>query len=184
MTLRNQLVLASSLAVLTAAWMAHARLVDAGDLDVGFLAVGPAGMKIRGSAPSLKANEQDKKIKVTVPVTNLETGIKLRNKHLRRYLEADKFPNATLVVGRGKLKFPEGEQSVEARATGDFTLHGVTKPLAFTYRAKRTGSDYHVQALADIDIRNFKVEVPCYLGVCVEPNIKLKVKFKLREAAD
>jgi polyisoprenoid-binding protein YceI len=60
-------------------------------------------------------------------------------------------------------------------------MHGVTKPVDFKYTAKRTGSDYHIQGLTEVDIRDFKVEVPCYLGVCVEPQIKIKVKLKLRD---
>jgi polyisoprenoid-binding protein YceI len=70
---------------------------------------------------------------------------------------------------------------VKAKGKGDFTLNDVTKKLPFSYKALRTGSDYHVQALATVDIRDFDIEVPCYLGVCVDPKVKLKVKFKLRD---
>jgi len=58
-------------------------------------------------------------------------------------------------------------------------MHGVTRPVRFRYRALRTGSDYHVQGLTQVDIRDFNVKVPCYLGVCVHPTVK--VKFELRE---
>jgi polyisoprenoid-binding protein YceI len=160
---------------------AAAKLSDAGDVDVRFLAKAPAGLKISGTGSDLKASESDGKIEITVPVTNLETGIGLRDKHLRRYLESEKYPNAKLVVAKSKLSFPENDKDASGSATGDCTLHGVTKPLKFHYKANRTGSDYHVQALAKIDIRKFDIEVPCYLGVCVDPEVKLKVKFKLRE---
>lgn len=179
---RSKLTFAAIIAAglgLTAA--AQARWVDAGDVDVGFLARGPAGMKINGSAPELKAQEKDGKLTVTVPLGNLETGMKLRNKHLRGYLETDKYPDATLSVKRAKLKEPANDETVSSSATGEFTLHGVTKSVKFNYRVKRTGSDYHVQGLASVDIRDFNVEVPCYLGVCVDPTVKLKVKFKLRD---
>lgn len=73
-------------------------------------------------------------------------------------------------------------QSIDAKATGDFSPHGVTRPLNFTYRANRKGDDYQVQALSEIDIRDFKVEVPCYLGVCVKPNIKPELSFRLQES--
>jgi polyisoprenoid-binding protein YceI len=171
----------AGLAALTLAFAASARLEDAGDVDVRFLATGPAGMTIKGEAGDLKASETDGTLSISVPLDNLKTGIGLRDRHTRKYLEADKYPKATLVVKRSSLKFPENDKSVTSTGNGDFTLHGVTKPLSFQYRAKRTGNDYHVQGLAKIDIRDYGIEVPCYLGVCVDPEVKLKVKFKLRE---
>jgi len=170
-----------TVAALTLSLAASAKLEDAGDVDVRFLAKGPAGMKINGEASSLKAKEKDGKLTITVPVNNLKTGIGLRDKHLKKYLETSQYPDATLVVERSALKFPENDKTVTSKAKGDFTLHGKTKKVSFSYKAMRTGSDYHVQALAKIDIREFDVEVPCYLGVCVDPEVRLKVKFKLRD---
>jgi polyisoprenoid-binding protein YceI len=156
-------------------------LEDAGDVEVRFLARGPAGMKINGDADTLKASEKHGTIEIEVPLGNIKTGIGLRDRHLKRDLETDKYPDAKLFISRKKLKFPENDKEVKASATGTFELHGVKKPIKFTYKALRTGSDFHVQALASVDIRDHGIEVPCYLGVCVKPVVKLKVKFKLRE---
>ncbi len=171
-------VLASALTLSVAA---SAAFVGAGDEDVSFLAEGTAGMKINGKAQSLKAVERNGDITFTVPVNNLKTGIGLRDRHLRGYLKADKHPNAILVVERSKLKLPDDKKEVRGSATGKFTVAGVTKPLKFTYKAKRTGSDFHVQALATVDIKDHDIEQPCWLKVCVDPDVKLKVKFKLRD---
>ena len=138
-------------------------------------------LKIDGSSSELSANEKDGKLIVTAPLSHIKTGISLRDKHLRRYLQVDQFPTAKLEVQRSKLKLPNDDAVVQSSATGRFTLHGITKPLTFRYEAKRTGSDYHVQGLSQVDIRDFGIEVPCYLGVCVKPVVKLRVKFKLRE---
>ncbi|MFO0565090.1 MAG: YceI family protein [Polyangiaceae bacterium] len=166
---------------LSVSMAASAKLEDAGDVDVRFLATGPGGMEIKGEASGLKASETDGQLKIKVPVKDLQTGIGLRDSHLKKYLEVEQYPDATLEIDRSKLTFPENDQSVQSSATGDFTLHGKTKPVKFSYKANRTGSDYHVQALAKIDIRDFDIEVPCYLKVCVDPIVKLKIKFKLRE---
>ena len=90
-------------------------------------------------------------------------------------------PGGDAAIERSKLKMPADHQVAQASATGSFRLHGVTKRLEFKYRAKRMGSDYLVQGLTEVDIRDFGIEVPCYLGVCVHPKVKIKVKFKLRE---
>jgi polyisoprenoid-binding protein YceI len=178
--LRTALRFAAATAALTFAVAASADLASIGGADVTFRAIGPAGMKIDGTSEKLTASEADGKLTIVAPLTNLKTGIGLRDKHLRGYLKTDKHPQATLVVERSKLKQPGDNQTVNGQARGDFTLNGVTKPVDFKYTAKRTGSDYHVQGLTKIDIRDFKVEVPCYLGVCVEPQVSIKVKFKLR----
>jgi polyisoprenoid-binding protein YceI len=168
-------------AALAISFTASARLVDAGDADVGFLATGPGGLHIRGSGDGLSAREEDGNVLIRVPVTNLKTGIALRDQHLRKYIEARRYSSATLEVSRSKLKFPANDKKSTGRAKGTFTLHGVSRELEFDYSAARTGSDYHVQALATIDITDHRIEQPCYLGLCVDTKVKLKVKFKLRE---
>jgi polyisoprenoid-binding protein YceI len=180
MTRRSILVLLGA-SVLSFSLVASAKLEGVGTPEVRALANGPGGMKIQCDSKDLKAEEKDGKIVLTAALTNIKTGIGLRDKHLRGYLKTDQHPNATLEVDKSKLKLPDDKKTTRGSATGQFTLHGVTKPVKFTYKAKRTGSDYHVQGLSEIDIRDFKIEVPCYLGVCVKPEVKLKVKFKLRD---
>jgi polyisoprenoid-binding protein YceI len=162
---------------------AHAGMKHAGDTDIKFEAKGPAGMKINGTSEQSTASEKDGKIVISVPVSSLRTGIGLRDKHLKGYLNADKCPNITLSVARSSVKIPGDDKEVEGEGTGDFTMNCVTKPMAFKYKAKRTGSDYHVQAFfkGPVDITKHDIEVPCYLGVCVDKDVKVKAKFKLRD---
>jgi hypothetical protein len=178
---RRWMLVAIAGAIVTIPLVASGKLESAGDVDMRALAVGPAGMKIHCKWSDLKADERDGKLVLTSKLTGIETGIGLRDKHLRGYLKTDKHPNAVLTVDKSQLKLPENDKTAQGSATGQLTLRGVTKPLKFNYRANRTGSDYHVQGLADLDIRHHDIEVPCYLGVCVEPVVKLKVKFKLRD---
>lgn len=181
MKLSRRLIPLLVVTVLTSALVASAQLSSIGPATIEFLARGPAGMKINGTGSGLSVNETEGKLTITVPLTDLKTGIGLRDKHLRGYLHTDKHPNATLVLERSRLKSPADGQTAEAAASGNFTLNGVTKPLKFKYRAKRTGSDYHVQGVGEINIENHAVEQPCYLGVCVDPNVKFKASFKLRD---
>jgi polyisoprenoid-binding protein YceI len=161
--------------------LAAASLVDAGDGHFGFLATGPAGLKINGSTSEFKANEAGGTLTISVPLGNLKTGIGLRDKHLRGYLDTAHHPKAKLKVERSKLTFPGDNQTKTASAVGQLTLRGVTRNFPFSYKVKRTGIDYHVQGLGSLDIRDYGIAVPCYLGVCVEPQVKLKVRFKLRD---
>ena len=173
--------LALLLATVTFAVAAHAGLTSIGEGNVRFKAVGPAGLKIDGRGKRIKVSESDGKIKLKVPLSSLKTGIKLRDKHLKDALQVSKHPKAKLVVKRSALNFPDDKKSVKGSAVGRMTLNGTTKRLKFNYRVKRTGSDYHVKGVAELDITKFNLEKPCYLGVCVEKDVKIHVKFKLRD---
>ncbi len=180
---RRPLTYVSALCVagLTFVSVAHAALVGIGKSDVSFRAVGPGGLKIDGSGSSLTTKESGGVITLEAPLTALKTGISLRDDHLKKAINANKHPKAVMEVKRSALKFPDDKKSLEGSATGDFTLNGTKKPLKFSYKVSRTGSDYHVQGLATVDITKFNLEKPCYLGVCVDKDVKVKVKFKVRE---
>lgn len=161
--------------------VAHAGLSGVGKSSVQFEAVGPGGLKIEGTGPTVKAVEKGGVLEVEAPLNSLKTGIELRDEHLKKALNASKHPKAKLSVKRSALKFPADKKSLQGSAKGKFTLNGTTKPMSFNYKVERTGSDYHVQGLATVDITKFNIEVPCYLGVCVDKDVKVKVKFKLRD---
>jgi polyisoprenoid-binding protein YceI len=178
---RSAVLLAVSLSTLTFAVAAHAAISTVGAGESGFLAVGPAGLKIEGTGTGVIASETDGKITVKAPITNLKTGISLRDNHLKDAIHAEKNPHATLVVARSALKFPEAGKSVEESASGAFTLNGVTKTVPFKYKAENKGGQYEVQGNTEIIITDYKIEQPCYLGVCVDTKVKVKVKFKAKD---
>lgn len=74
---------------------------------------------------------------ISVDVSSLDTGIPLRNEHLRATIEAAKYPTASFKVK--SLKAPKliANQPVEGTVTGEFSLHGVTRtitaPVTLTY---------------------------------------------------
>ena len=63
-----------------------------GTPDLAFTAVGPGGLKINGTSDSLKAFEDSGKLVFKVNLTNIKTGIGLRDTHTKRYLGTDQWP--------------------------------------------------------------------------------------------
>lgn len=180
--MRRRTALSALLAVSLTALSASAALRSYGVSQVRFHADGPAGMDIDGKSDELSVSEKDGVVKVRARLTNLKTGISLRDKHLRGYLNTDKYPVATLSVPRTALKVPAAGGKVESTATGDFTLHGQTRKVPFKYKASAKNTSYRVQGSIKIDIRDFGVEVPCYLGVCVKPEVDVRVRFHLLDS--
>jgi polyisoprenoid-binding protein YceI len=160
--------------------VAQAALTGSGKLE--FHAKGPMGLKIDGTGP-LTVAEDGGLLKFTSPFAKLDTGMDMRNKHMRERMHADKHPNVTFQVERSKLKFPTDGQSVEGKAEGSIQLNGVTKPAAFTYKAARAGATYTVSGDLGVNVTNhgIKEDDLCEMGVCAKPDVKVHVTFKVNE---
>jgi polyisoprenoid-binding protein YceI len=68
---------------------------------------------------------------VAVDLASLDTGIGMRNEHMRRTIEADKYPTATFKVT--KVHVPgnslKANTPITGSVTGLMTLHGVTRTV-------------------------------------------------------
>lgn len=158
--------------------LAYAALTRTGDASAVFVAVGPAGLKIEGKTNDLDLSEGDGKVTVSVPLANLDTGIALRNKHMReKYLEVTKFPRAELVVDKASLKVPSEGAEAAGTTTGAMTIHGQTKPVTFQYTTRLSNGTYAVTGSTRVNIKDFGIDVPSYLGVTVKPDIDVSVRF-------
>src|SRR5258708_5549828 len=105
--------------------------------DVTVLARGPAGLRIEGKCKDVSLEDEPSALLFKVALAPIDTGIGLRNRHLRESLEVDKFPDATLRVMRADLKFPKEGSPVESQVTGELTLHGRSRPVPVHYRSER-----------------------------------------------
>jgi len=173
--------LAPAFAALTFALTASAGGLEVkGTPSLKFTAVGPGGLKINGTADELKAKEEDGKLVFKASIKTLKTGIGLRDKHTKKYLDVEHWPDASLVIEKSKVKYPEGSK-VSASATGKFRLHGVTHDQKFEYTAEKKDGGYDVTGKLTLNLDDYKIEQPCYLGVCVDKDIKVDVSFKLKD---
>jgi polyisoprenoid-binding protein YceI len=75
------------------------------------------------------------RVEIEVDLASLDTGIGLRNKHMREnHLETDRFPKAVFTAGRilssSASSLAEG-QSTRVRLAGLMSLHGVTREVEY-----------------------------------------------------
>lgn len=117
---------------------------------------------------------------LAVDLRTLDTGISLRNDHLReKYLEVDKGAGYDkAVLSDIDLKglnpdAPEGKGSF----TGSLTLHGVTKTVAGPVEVKKTGSGLRVKASFPVNLPDYNIPEPRYLGVGVKNTVQVEVTF-------
>jgi polyisoprenoid-binding protein YceI len=117
---------------------------------------------------------------LAVDLRTLDTGIGLRNKHLREnYLEVDKgtgFATATLSeidLNGFKSDAPAGRGSF----TGLLTLHGVTKEVTGAVEVRQAGAGLRVRAFFPVVLSAYSIPIPRYLGIGVRDTVQVEVAF-------
>jgi polyisoprenoid-binding protein YceI len=113
-----------------------------------------------------------------VDLRTLDTGIGLRNEHLRKnYLEVDRGPGYDqAVVSEIELKglnpdAPEGKGSF----TGSLTLHGVKKAVAGSADVRPAGGGLRVKASFPVSLSDYGIPEPRYLGIGVRNTVQVEV---------
>ena len=148
--------------------------------SVVILAHGPAGLRIQGKSAEVSVEEDASALTFKVPIAPIDTGIGLRDRHLREMLEVEKFPDAILRVPRSEVTFPKEREPAEGTAKGDLTLHGQSRPVDVHYRAEvGAGGITKVQGALQVDLREFEIRSPSYLGVTVAPVVEVKVDLAI-----
>jgi polyisoprenoid-binding protein YceI len=117
---------------------------------------------------------------VAVDLRSLDTGIALRNEHLReKYLEVDKgagYDQAVLadVVLQG---LNPGTPAGKGSFTGVLTLHGVKKAVSGPVEVRQAGNGWRVRASFPVNLPDYNIEKPRYLGVGVRDTVQVSVAF-------
>jgi len=119
---------------------------------------------------------------LAVDLRTLDTGIGLRNEHLREnYLEVDKGPGFdTATLSEIDLKgfspdAPEGKGSF----AGLLTVHGVTKTVTGAVDVRRVGAGLRVTASFPVNLPDYSIRKPRYLGVGVKDVVQVEVAFSV-----
>ncbi len=166
-------------ALLLAPLAAEAKLSKTADATSAvFHAVGPGGLKIDGRTADVSVADDGTSVSVSVQLAGIDTGLSLRNKHMReKYLQTDKFPVAKLTVARSALKFPADGAKIQGSASGTLLLHGQTKPATFNYTVANAGGVYRVSGTIPVNMTQFGIEEPSFLGASVKPDVNVDVSF-------
>lgn len=125
-------------------------------------------------------------VDVRVPVVSLDTGIELRNKHLQSgdWLDARKNPDLRF-VSRSARKLDDGSWEI----AGDFSFHGLTKPLTIRAQVKPIPADaaqaaglgkgdwLRVSTPFELRLSEFGIEVPSKVAGRVSDTWKVKLNL-------
>lgn len=131
-------------------------------------------LTLGSSRPALLKGE------VSVDLATIDTGIGLRDQHLReKYLEISRgrgFDQALLSEIRLDQAEGEGFQG-KTGFTGKLLLHGVSRDVAGTAEIRREGALTRVEASFPLSLTDFGIQPPEYLGVGVANKLLVKVRL-------
>jgi polyisoprenoid-binding protein YceI len=125
-----------------------------------------------GSAPDASGAVQGA---INVDLQTLETGIGLRDRHMReKYLEVGKGPDFAVASIQGiKIDKKQGKASFN----GTLLLHGERREIAGTAELKEQNGRVQVLAQFPLTVSQFAIPQPTYLGVGVRDEIQVKVSI-------
>jgi polyisoprenoid-binding protein YceI len=122
---------------------------------------------------------------IKVDMTKLTSDKTQRDSQIRgRGLQTDQFPTATFVLAKpiALPKITTGKV-FSVPATGNLTLHGVTKKITITLNAKRSGNTFLVQGSAPIKMADYKIDPPNFGGfVSVDDHGSFEFLVSLQKA--
>lgn len=169
-----------------------ARTIDVATQDskVEFLAVGrPSLMKIRGTGGKLKGKIELSSGSISgeliVPLDPVKTGIELRDEHMKKkYLETEKFPEATLTISNLKLEQDPLEKTFTAKDVpfkGKLKVHGVEQDVTGSLDITSEPNRIDVSARVKTNITAHKIDLPSYLGIKVADDVEIFADLKLKK---
>lgn len=114
-----------------------------------------------------------------VTLDSLDTGIGLRNKHMRSDLHTDKYPFAEFKGTTIKID-SIGISKSKLTAPGNFFINGVTKSLVVNGEFYNFGKLKEIESNFNLKLSDFNIGRPSFLFNKLHNIIKLKVIFFLK----
>ncbi len=122
-----------------------------------------------------------------VDLVPLDTGIELRNNHLREtYLEVgrgERFRHAALTGIELVVPLPPDSARHKTPFSGTLLLHGVERAIAGEAELSRREGRLRVQAEFSLSLKVFDIPPPRYLGVGVRDEVGILVTFDAASGA-
>jgi polyisoprenoid-binding protein YceI len=127
-----------------------------------------------------------KDVNVTANLLSLKSDREMRDNRIKTLgLESEKFPESKFVLSE-PINFksvPKAGETVRATATGDFTLHGVTRRISIPLEGRWDGRDIQVIGTLHVKFAEYQMEAPNIAGfVSVRDEGEMEFQIFFRKA--
>lgn len=123
----------------------------------------------------------DNQLYFEVDLTTLDTGIDLRNRHMREnYLETDKY-RFTFFEGKIDKLTETSQGNYEVEVSGKMFIHGVTKDITVTGKLNQIDKGFRVESDFSVALSDYEIDIPQLMFMKIDENMKLQLKFYLEK---
>lgn len=115
-----------------------------------------------------------------VDLNSVDTGISLRNRHMREnYLETDKFPTTHF---KGKILRVQNDSTNQSKVLvqGKMFIHGVERDKTVEGLLIKTGDGYRVKCNFTIKLSDYKINIPSIMFYKINEEMQLSVNFRVK----
>ncbi|APF20844.1 YceI family protein [Caldithrix abyssi] len=125
-------------------------------------------------------NLQNAKFYFEVDLNTLDTGIGLRNRHMREnYLESDRFPKAFFEGTIVKVKkLTENHYQVETE--GRFYCHGIKQKRKIMGEVFVNGEQLRIKSAFEVKLSDHQIEIPSIMFFKIDENMQVQVDFTVQ----
>ena len=136
-----------------------------------------------GTGPDGLVLEQ---IEATVPVRSLETGMALRDDHMRKYIfttAAGETPDVQFSSERAECPRSESARRATCTVSGALAIRGTTKPFVMTVIISEENGSIRASGTGIIKLSTYGIDQPSQLGVRTTDEVKLKLELTARRSS-
>lgn len=122
---------------------------------------------------------QENVVDFYLDLSTLETGLRRRDRDMRRTLKVEQYPFAEF-TGQLQGRFdPRVPESQPVTAVGEFTIHGVTKPLEIDGTLTPNGEGVQLEAGWTLLLEEYEIEPPGLLFYRVQQEQTIEIHAEL-----
>jgi polyisoprenoid-binding protein YceI len=119
-----------------------------------------------------------------VDLASLDTGIGLRNRHMRdNYLETDRYPYATFAGKVLRLESVTGG-GFYVTTNGVLSIHGVDQAREISCSANRSGEGFRVNCGFQVKLSDHDIPIPKLMFLKINETMELDLDFYLAPAGE
>lgn len=123
-------------------------------------------------------------IEAVVPVKTLETGMGLRDEHMRKYVftTSDGQTPDVRFVGRKTTCAQSSANQSTCEVAGDLVIRGTARPFTVALKVVERNGEFHASGDSVVKLSTYGIPQPSQLGVKTSDDVKVKFDFTARPA--
>jgi polyisoprenoid-binding protein YceI len=146
-------------------------------------------VSIKGKSTALRAQVMARrdaegihieKIEATLPIKSLQTGMGLRDDHMRKYVFTTPDGNTPdLLFHAEDVTCPAGAQTTCA-VKGNLTIRGVARAFAMPLKVREVSDGFKATGESTVKLSDYGIEQPKQFGVRTQNEVKIHLDFSAR----